>query len=333
MVAVPYAQLLTTPGIDFRLRMAFDAKRGSGAPVPVALFVYRRAEQLDRTLSCLRAAGIEKLYVFSDGPKDAAAAEGVAMVRELVAAIDWIEPVTFARTENLGLSGSIRSGLDSMFETHARAIVIEDDICIAPEFHDFACQALERYEASDRVAGVTGLRLPFDRRGLEGYPYDVFLSPRFSSWGWATWRDRWRSFSFDKEALRGRIAAAGAAFRPERAGADMAGMVHEAVVAQTLTGSWDVVCAANMLLDGRYFVTPMWNMVENTGLSDGAHFSAPPPWQLRWESDRPPAGGRIRFAPVEESDQVLREYRRFFTPNRRTLARARLHALLTGRAR
>jgi hypothetical protein len=312
--------------------MAFDTKPGSGAPVPVALFVYRRAEQLDRTLSCLRAAGIEKLYVFSDGPKDASAAEGVAAVRELIAAIDWVEPVTLARAENLGLSRSIRSGLDLVFETHARAIVIEDDICIAPEFHGFACQALERYEADDRVAGVTGVRLPFNRRGLGDYPYDVFLSPRFSSWGWATWRERWRSFSFDKEALRDRIAAAGDAFRPERAGADMAGMVHEAVVTETLTGSWDVVCAANMLLDGRYFVTPMWNMVENTGLSDGTHSSAPPAWQLRWESDLRPRDGQIRFAPVEESDQVLCEYRRFFMPNRLTLARARLHALLTGKA-
>jgi hypothetical protein len=104
-------------------------------------------------------------------------------------------------------------------------------------------------------------------------------------------------------------------------------MVHGAVVSETLHGSWDVVCAANMLLRGQYFVTPAWNMVENTGLSEGTHASAPPRWELRWEPELKPDFDQIRFAPVEESDRVLREYLRFFKPSPMDLVRARLHAL------
>ena len=47
------------------------------APVPVVVFAYRRPEQLERTLECLRGCGVEQLYVFSDGPGDAAAVEDV----------------------------------------------------------------------------------------------------------------------------------------------------------------------------------------------------------------------------------------------------------------
>jgi hypothetical protein len=142
----------------------------------------------------------------------------------------------------------------------------------------------------------------------------VFLAPRFSSWGWATWGDRWRSFSFDLVALRREIAA-GRLQHPQRAGADMAGMIQKAVVAETVGGAWDVVCATNMLLHGWYFVTPAWNMVENTGFTDGTHFTVAPRWHLRWEPQRRPREP-IRFAPVVEYEPVLAQYRRFFRRRR-----------------
>jgi hypothetical protein len=296
------------------------------------VFTHRRPDQLRRTLMCLRETGIDQLYVFSDGPRGAAEAGAVERVRELVASLRWIDPVIVARNENLGVSRSIRAGLDWLFASHDSVIVVEDDVSVAPEFYDFVRRALVHYEGEPSVAGITGQRYPFNRRAFDGYAYDVFLSPRFCSWGWATWGDRWRGFCFDKAALRREIELDGA-FRPQRAGADMPGMVQEAVVTETLTGSWDVVCATNMLLRGQYFVTPAWNMVENTGLSDGTHFSEPPPWELRWEAELCPPLDAIRFAPPQVNDQVLREYLRFFKPSRVQLARARLHALAARLAR
>jgi hypothetical protein len=298
------------------------------ADVPVALFVHRRHESLPRTLACLRECAVKQLYVFCDGPRDESEAEQVERVRELVRAVEWIQPIVVARAENVGLSRSIRSGLDLLFETHDTAIVIEDDICVAPEFYEYARAALRHYEPASRIAGITGLRYPFDRAALDGSPFDVFLSPRFSSWAWATWKDRWRAFSFDPAELRRQIGAA-RKFDPGRAGVDMPAMIEGAVVSETLHGSWDVVCALNMLLREQFFVTPAWNMVENTGLSDGTHSSQAPSWELRWETDHRRGADEIRFPPVEEDRRVLKEYRRFFTRDDAvggTLAQARLAA-------
>jgi hypothetical protein len=280
----------------------------NGAPVPVALFVYRRHRQLQRTLACLRACGIEMLHVFADGAAGRDDAEDVAEVRRILGEIDWIEPVVSARAANAGLSRSIRDGLDALFEHHPAAIVIEDDVCVAPEFYDFARLALSQYAGQPLLAGVTGLRLPFDRSVLAPYPYDVFLSPRFSSWGWATWRERWREFCFDRGELRHQIAA-DSRFDPERAGADLTGMIYDAIVTGSLTGSWDALCATNMLLRGQYFLTPAWNMIENTGFAEGTHVG--PGWQLRWEPEHMPPASGVRFCPVAPDEGVLREYRRF----------------------
>jgi hypothetical protein len=296
--------------------------------VPVALFVYRRHQQLPRTLECLRRSGAGKLYVFSDGPAAPAVAEDVEAVRALLRAVDWTETVIVERPQNIGLSASIRAGLDSVFAEHARAIVIEDDVCVAPEFCAFARAALEHYEGEERVAGVTGLRYPFARAPLDRYPFDVFMSPRFSSWGWATWRDRWRAFSFDHDELRRELAAR-CDVHPERAGADMPWLIREAVVEESLGGSWDVDCAANMLLRGQYFVTAAWNMVENSGQLEGTHGSErAPKWTLAWEGEHAPADGApARFAPVAEDEHILEAYRAFFAPGPRQVLAASLARL------
>jgi hypothetical protein len=309
-----------------------DSEPPHAGPVPVALFAYRRHEQLPRTLACLRDSGVEQLYVFSDGPRDAAAADDVARVRELVSSLDWIEPVTVAQAQNLGLSESIRSGLDRLFESHETVVVVEDDVCVAPEFYDYACRVLAHYADCDHIAGVTGLRYPFSRRAFDEYPFDVFLSPRFSSWAWATWKDRWERFVFDHAALRGQLVAH-TDLRPERAGADMRWLIQQAVVEEALGGAWDVSCAANMLLNDLYFVTPTWNMVENSGLSEGTHHTGQAPdWTLAWEPEHRPELTALRFPPVVEDQRVLEAYVKFFAPSRRqTLmtAAARLRRAVT----
>jgi hypothetical protein len=281
--------------------------------VPVALFAHRRPDVLTETLACLRAAGIGKLYVFSDGARGPSDEEGVERVREVIRAIDWTETQIVEREENRGLSTSIRSGLDLVFESHEAAVAIEDDIQVAPEFYRYACAGLEHYARSPRIAGVTGLRLPFATAVLDDYPYDVFLSPRFSSWGWATWRDRWRAFDFDAGSLRGRIAASGA--RLSRAGADVPRMIDEAVVEETLGGAWDVFCAANMLVAGQSFITPVWNMVRYAGYGEGTHHTGDPGWDLRWEDEwRPAQVSEIRFCPEEIDEHLLAAYLRFLDP-------------------
>ncbi len=299
----------------------------SGPATPVVLFAYRRHRQLERTLRCLQDAGAQRLYVFADGAADAGAEADVARVRTLIREIDWAEVELAESERNIGLSASIRAGLDRVFETHETAIVIEDDIHVAPEFLAYAEAALAHYAGEPRVAGVTGLRLPFDRGPLERYHYDVFFSPRFSSWGWATWRERWREFVFDPAVLRERMAGS-AGFRPWTAGVDMPGMIHDAIVTESLGGAWDVVCATNMLLAGSGFVTPVWNMVENGGLEEGTHADGTSTLTLAWEGEHARAPGSLRFAPAQPDARVLRAFRRgFATAAGGALARVRAQPL------
>jgi hypothetical protein len=277
--------------------------------LPVALFVHTRPELLDRTLECLRLTGAELLYVFSDGPRDPAERVKVDAVRERVRAIGWTEPVVIERETNLGLSDSIRRGLEDLFKRHDRVVIIEDDICVAPGFMPFVARCLAHYEDDSRVAGVTGLRLPFDRACFAHYAFDAFATPRFHSWGWATWRRGWETFDFDADRLERRLRAA--RVRAADAGADLAALVDAAVLRRQLEGAWDVFCAASMLVNRQAFIAPVWNLVENTGFASGTHFSSPPPWTLAWEQPPDRFAGEPRLPPPVVDERILRAWKAF----------------------
>jgi hypothetical protein len=276
--------------------------------LPAALIAYNRADVLERTLACLRAAGVTRIHAYADGPRDAADEPRVAAVRGLLERVDWADVRLTARDRNLGLSESMVGALNDVFAHEERALVIEDDVAIAPEFPEFAAAALDRYADEERVVGVTANRPPFSKRPLRGYPYDAFLLPRFFTWGWATWARAWRTFEFHRERLLARLRDP--AVRLEVAGADVPYMVRKAIVQQRLHGSWDVYAAASMVVNDQLFVVPTWNMTEVPGLGSGTHPQRPR-WQLRWEPERRPDLAALRLPPVEVDQAILKSYHVF----------------------
>jgi hypothetical protein len=257
--------------------------------IPVVVFTYNRPAQTRKVLEALRANKIPLLYVFADGPR-AGDESKVQEVHKLIDSIQWTEAVIVKRPENIGLSESIRSGLSDVFKQHDAAIVVEDDIKVAPDFYSFMSAALSHYRSFDSVMGVTGLRYPFDFP-KKSYNFDTFLYPRFCSWGWGTWKTKWQNLDWGRDNLIKRLEDEGAPL--DLGGKDMR-LTFGEYLSKKLSGCWDVDIAANMLLEDLMFVWPAHNMVENLGLLEGTHASDTlPPWELNYE--RRKLKGAYRF--------------------------------------
>ncbi|MBI2798436.1 methyltransferase domain-containing protein [Candidatus Saccharibacteria bacterium] len=256
--------------------------RKNHSEVPVVLFVFSREKQLAEALECLKANNIPMLYVFADGPRNTADQPGVEKVRKLINDINWTTVKKVYAKNNMGLSESIQRGLNTVFKKYDKAIILEDDVCVAPGFFEYMKQALNRYAQDKRIAGVTGLRYPFDRRNMDSLNKDVFLAPRFSSWGWATWKDRWENLDFNRESLLQKTENK----NPEvllRGGSDLL-VSYRAVQDGSLSGCWDFYYYLNMVINNQYFVWPKYNMVVNTDIAGGSHPSQEKPsWTLTWE--------------------------------------------------
>ncbi|MBE9139715.1 hemolysin activation protein [Nodosilinea sp. LEGE 07088] len=169
--------------------------------IPVAVFTYNRPDHTGKALEALsQCRGLEQclFYFFSDAPRDAEAIAGVEKTRAVLQR--WaskLEAKIVERSDNLGLSKSIVTGVSSLCETYGQVIVVEDDLVVSPDFLVYMVAALQRYQHEPSVMQVSGCTLasPEQPQG------DAFFLPVTTTWGWATWQRAWQHFAWMPEGL------------------------------------------------------------------------------------------------------------------------------------
>ncbi|MBM4148843.1 MAG: hypothetical protein FJ224_07345 [Lentisphaerae bacterium] len=170
---------------------ALSRSDGPGAATPLVVFAYNRPEHLRR---CLESLGANpelarcRVTIRCDGPKG----EGDAgSVRETAAvARAWAGrhgALVEVSDVNMGLAPSIISGVGALCRDYGRAIVVEDDLVVAPGFVRFMLDGLDRFEKYSEVYQVNGYMF-----GVAHPPKpESFFLPWVSTWGWATWQRAW----------------------------------------------------------------------------------------------------------------------------------------------
>lgn len=171
--------------------------------VPIILFAFNRFESLKYTIDSLlqnEEAKHSVLYVFVDGPRfqRKGEVENVEKVRDYVKSITGFKEVHYKfALQNKGLGNSVIKGVTEVINRYGKAIVLEDDLILAPNFLFFMNQGLDKYKEETSVFSICGysnkVKVPKD------YSYDTYFCTRSSSWGWATWADRWNSVDWELE--------------------------------------------------------------------------------------------------------------------------------------
>ncbi len=165
---------------------------------PIVLFVYNRPEHTKKTVETLlknKEAAESELYIFSDAAKNEKAEAMVQKTRAYIKTITGFKEIHITeRSENFGLAKSVITGVTEVVNCHGRVIVLEDDLLTSPYFLEYMNAALEKYEEEKKVFSITGYsHFP---NGNDKLPESYFLKV-FSSWSWATWKDRWALFDAD----------------------------------------------------------------------------------------------------------------------------------------
>jgi hypothetical protein len=167
---------------------------------PIILFVYNRPYHTEATLKALMNNFLAKesdLIIFSDGPKNEGAVEKVEKVRTLIKEVEGFKSISIIeRTENIGLSNSIISGVSDAIEKFGRCIVLEDDLITSPYFLKYLNSGLNKFETDDRVVSIHSYIYPVK----EQLP-DYFFLRGADCWGWATWKRGWEAFDKNGEKL------------------------------------------------------------------------------------------------------------------------------------
>lgn len=235
---------------------------------PVVMFVYNRLDSVEQTIENLKKnelADQTDLFIFSDAAKKEKQAESVKLVREYIHKIDGFKSVHIIEAEkNKGLANSVITGVSEIINERGKVIVVEDDLITSPQFLSFMNEALDFYESEKKIWSISGYQFPFEIP--ETYSKSVYAAYRSSSWGWATWKDRWETIDWEIKDYSGykynpiRIA------KFCKGGTDLDKMLRYQM--QGKIDSWAIRWCYNQCEQNKLTIYPIKSLVNNIG-TDG----------------------------------------------------------------
>lgn len=242
---------------------------------PIVLFVFNRLDHTTRAVEALRQNKLAQesiLYIYSDGARNPRDVDAVEAVRAYCRRLTGFADVHLVeREENWGIEKSEIAALTELFQTYEACIVLEDDLQVSSSFLEYMNRALVRYRDEKQVISIAGYS-HIDERSKKARGQEFYFSQLITSWGWATWADRWCLFD-DKNFNLDIIST-----EEEQRRFDMGGtcpytkMLKEQLANHSVT--WDVAWYFRAFERGLLTLTPVCTMVNNLGMDgSGVHYS------------------------------------------------------------
>lgn len=239
---------------------------------PIVIFAFNRPDVFKQLIESLKANAEfseSEVYVYIDGVRDnkAGEKEKVEVVREIALSLTSCKPGLpkpenvhiQASEKNKGLAVSIIKGVSDVIEKYGKAIVFEDDLCLAPNCLKFMNEGLNKYENFKEIFSICGYTNRF--KVPEGYEYDTYIASRSSSWGWATWKDRWDKVDWnlnDWESVRRNKKAFN-----KWGGSDCFHMLNSWHDGKT--NSWAIRFCYAQFLNKSWSIFPIKSLIKNDG--------------------------------------------------------------------
>jgi hypothetical protein len=175
-----------------------------------------------------------------------------------------LEVDLYRHPRRLGLAQSMRFALHATFEKADAAIVLEDDCVVRRGGIRFFREGLMALEHDRRVRSVCGYLFPcpFIRGGAE-----PILLRRFCTWGWATWKDRWRDYDSELERVVSRLSRRN--LKLTDLSHDLATLCSSAECLEGRVDIWSLSWILEHYVTGSFCVYPCDSLIDNIGF-DGS---------------------------------------------------------------
>jgi hypothetical protein len=278
---------------------------------PIALFVYNRPDHTRKTLESLMTNSEftdSLVYVFCDGAKSEKDLDSVQKTRELIHSYELENVIIFENEYNKGLAQSLVDGINYALQEHDRIIVLEDDCVPSSDFIHFMNICLSYYESNERIMNVSAYCPPIEIP--RDYPYDIFFSYRFSSWGWGTWKRAWKKYSRDPHILDTIEGSSVVKKKIDRAGLDLYPMLKRQVNGKL--NSWAIYWAINIITNDGLSISPVRSRIMNIGHDgSGTHCRANEKYNIQIYNQK---SRKISFPEgIRPHQKIVKEYYNFHT--------------------
>ena len=247
-----------------------DSKTTFSQLSPVAIFTYKRLDTLEKVIESLKKCDLAEetdVYIFSDAAKKTIDADKINAVRTYLKTVKGFKTVnlTFSET-NKGLATSIISGASEIIKQYGSIIVLEDDLVVSTNFLAYMNASLTQYKNDPKVFSISGYTVPI--RPLDNYDYDNYFTLRSSSWGWATWMDRWETVDWEVMDYHEFIKDNAARKQFNAMGSDMTKMLSEQMEGKI--SSWAIRWCYHQFKTNQMTSYPLISKIKNIGFDGDA---------------------------------------------------------------
>lgn len=287
----------------------------TGENSPIILFVYNRPEHTMQTLTALNNnIGVDEseLFIFSDNAKSSQDKSNVLNVRSLLRKFEkdnQFKKVHICEwEEHKGLADSVITGVSDVFRQYERVIVLEDDLITSNDFLKFMNGALDYYKTDGRVWSIAGYSPKL--KPLSKYKEDVYLCLRAGSWGWATWKDRWKSIDWDVKDYEDFKQDRKKQKQFRRRGYNMPDMLERQMRGEI--DSWAIRFCYEQFKQNKITVNPTVSRIRNIGFDGtGTHGGVSEKWDVQLNKEI----SDIHYIPLNMDRRIVNSYYTFFAGN------------------
>ena len=119
--------------------------------VPLIFFIFRRPKSTKKVLDKLKKVSFKKIYVVCDGWRDELEKKNVLKVRKLISI--YLKKKNLRKLyfdKNIGVRNIAEIGLNWVFKSEKKVIIIEDDTLPDLSFFKFCAILLKKYNSKKK---------------------------------------------------------------------------------------------------------------------------------------------------------------------------------------
>lgn len=240
--------------------------------IPVLVIGYNRPDLLDQILNRLLDINMQNIYVFIDCWK-LSDERDKSLVLQCHSEVHKLNDKKVLKskfaTRHHGCYKGVTTAIDWFFSNEEYGVILEDDLTVDENIFRYLFFHLQKSDSDPAIGSISGFRREITME--EEKVNSDFLSQYPSSWGWATWGNRWSQFRHKfKKTEKVKLL-----WRVFRRTGIQGSLVCYRVLTRLQSGeldSWAYRWLFTHILEGWYSIVPCQNLVVNCGFrSDATH--------------------------------------------------------------
>lgn len=274
---------------------------------PIVIFTYRR-DDVKKVINSLLKNELSKqtdLIIYSDGNKNQDDLKDIKNVRKYLRTISGFKSISIFESQvNKGLAKSIINGVTETINKYDKIIVLEDDLIVSKDFIQFMNEGLDYYEKTENIWSISGYapNLPY----MKDYDKDLYLALRSSSWGWASWKDRWNKIDWEINDFEQIKNSKELQNKFNQGGNDLYKMLELQMLGKI--DSWAIRWCYNQYTFNQYTVYPRLSKIINDGFEDdkGTHNNtANDKWKVKANNNS------IKFIDLKIDKDIIKDFKQY----------------------